>query len=354
MMTDRKSETSLASSNSSSVSRTAPAALAHRGMQDFFAVEQAEECYREGMALLHQERHESAITVFTRGLELNPHHVGIRLMLGVIYGDIRLPFLDYKAAFEHFSIAAGQGSDRAAGAVGLMYLKGEGVARNPQKAVFWVDKAARCGLPFFQWWLGRMYEAGIGAEQSDREAIFWYQQALVRGFNLPPTEMTDLQTRALATIEANEPDIDRTNLGLVVDIDEESDDDRLEAAQEPITVWIPETRDGSRLSALAVPYRDGKMTQQRFKNLLQDRLEELISAAPEEARHWLTGNLEYSPDLYTIASYNTPKDWPIQILMSDEVMIRLNDIDWDAGAIESLDPIDLPSIAQLLEQLAIS
>jgi hypothetical protein len=96
------------------------------------------------------------------------------------------------------------------------------------------------------------------------------------------------------------------------------------------------------------------MTYLRFMELLQDRLEELISADPESARHWLNGSFEYSPDLFTIATYNPPRDWPMQIMMSDQVTIRLNDIDWERDTILTLDRNELPNLAEIVEQLAVS
>ena len=232
-----------------------------------------------------------------------------------------------------------------------MYLKGEGVTRDPKKAFFWIDMAARHGLPFFQWWLGRMYEAGIGAEQNDREAILWYQQAVVHGFDHLPIEITDLQLRALEMLkDDNGGTGEPANRDVALEDEEGTDDELQQRAQEPITVWVPETHHGGGLPALAVPYNGGKMTYLRFMDLLQGRLEELISADPGSARHWLTSSVEYSPDLYMIATY-PPRDWPIQIMMSDQMMIRLNAIDWERDTILTLDRDELPSFAEIVAQL---
>ena len=98
-----------------------------------------------------------------------------------------------------------------------------------------------------------MYEEGVGVDQDLQKAIFWYQQAAAQG-DVDSTEiLTDLQKSILKMIKGDEFDEDPMNLGLTVDVEDECDDELLDLAQEPITVWVSETHDGSRLLALAVP-----------------------------------------------------------------------------------------------------
>jgi TPR repeat protein len=48
---------------------------------------------------------------------------------------------DYEAAFKWYREAALQGDPRAMTFLGLMYRKGLGVARNPDRAIAWYERA---------------------------------------------------------------------------------------------------------------------------------------------------------------------------------------------------------------------
>lgn len=117
-----------------------------------------------------------------------------------------------------------------------------------------------------------------------------------------------------------------------------------------IRVWRPETA-GHGKAGLAVPYRGKqKMTRELYKSLLLERLQELIEADPKAAYQELTASSEYSPDLYTIALYHPQKDWAVQILMCDQMMMCLNQINWDdPGEYLHLSPSEIPGLAMLLE-----
>ncbi len=61
--------------------------------------------------------------------------------------------------------------------LGFMYLEGECVEKNEEKAVFWFRKAAEQGLAGSQATLGMLYKEGRGVEKNPEEARRWYKLA---------------------------------------------------------------------------------------------------------------------------------------------------------------------------------
>jgi hypothetical protein len=115
-----------------------------------------------------------------------------------------------------------------------------------------------------------------------------------------------------------------------------------------VTVWTPFS-EGRLLSGMAVPFNGSAMDRHTYTNLLQDRLDDLINADPKQAKSLLTGSPEHIPDLYTVALYSPPKDWAIQIMMCDQMMIRLNRIDWERGEFAKRPVDELPGLDELIE-----
>ena len=58
-----------------------------------------------------------------------------------------------------------------------MYYKGEGVAKNAEKAVHWWRKGAEQGSPDGQYNLGLMYHKGEGVTKNAKEAVKWWRKA---------------------------------------------------------------------------------------------------------------------------------------------------------------------------------
>ena len=72
---------------------------------------------------------------------------------------------------------AEQGVVEAQYALGTMYLKGNGVEQNDQKALHWYMKAAEQNSAMAQIKLGFMYEDGNGVAKDMKKAKAWYQKA---------------------------------------------------------------------------------------------------------------------------------------------------------------------------------
>jgi hypothetical protein len=77
--------------------------------------------------------------------------------------------------------AAEQGHALAQHGLGFMYLEGECVDKNAEKAVSWLTRAAQQGLAGSQTTLAMMYEEGRGVDKDPEEARRWYRMA---GFDM--------------------------------------------------------------------------------------------------------------------------------------------------------------------------
>jgi TPR repeat protein len=87
---------------------------------------------------------------------------------------------DFKAAYREFVQSAKDGDARAQFAIGVMYHKGKGIAKDYAKALEWYAKAAEQGHATAQNNLGIMYRRGEGVSKSPREAFTWIWMAAMQ------------------------------------------------------------------------------------------------------------------------------------------------------------------------------
>ena len=64
---------------------------------------------------------------------------------------------DYERAFTFYTIAAEQGNPISQYNLGIMYKDGRGVDKNKEKAIFWLEKAAKKGVIEAQYLTGLYY-----------------------------------------------------------------------------------------------------------------------------------------------------------------------------------------------------
>jgi uncharacterized protein len=123
----------------------------------------------------------------------------IGLMLTVSGGIIRAEqFEDGVAAYQRgdfatalglFQPLADQGNAAAQTNLGVMYEKGQGVARSYRKAVKLYRLAAEQGISDAQFNLGVMYYEGQGVAQGYREAAKWFRLAAEQGSALAQSDL---------------------------------------------------------------------------------------------------------------------------------------------------------------------
>jgi TPR repeat protein len=92
--------------------------------------------------------------------------------------------------------AAEKGVVIAQNALAYMYANGVGVAKDNDQALIWYRKAAEQGAPNAQLSLGIAYEEGAGVTQDLEQAAMWYRKAAAWGL--------DDAKKRLATIEAKQ------------------------------------------------------------------------------------------------------------------------------------------------------
>ncbi len=80
---------------------------------------------------------------------------------------------DYQQTLEKARL----GDARAQFNLGLAYDRGEGVAENAEKAVYWYRRAAEQGYANAQSNLGVYVNAGKGVTQDYKEAVRWFRKA---------------------------------------------------------------------------------------------------------------------------------------------------------------------------------
>jgi TPR repeat protein len=97
---------------------------------------------------------------------------------------------DYKAALREFRVSAAQGDARAQYNLGVMYRKGNGVARDYQEADRWYRNAAELGhagaqfslgLMYREGLIGKMYVKGQGIKKNYVKAHKWFNIAASNG-----------------------------------------------------------------------------------------------------------------------------------------------------------------------------
>ncbi len=76
---------------------------------------------------------------------------------------------------------ADQGDPRGENVVGLLYLRGWGVAADPAKAAFWYEKAAEQGVTAAENNLATLYMDGRGVPQNYEKAAHWFRKAADQG-----------------------------------------------------------------------------------------------------------------------------------------------------------------------------
>jgi TPR repeat protein len=88
----------------------------------------------------------------------------------------------WSAACACLRAEAERGNADACFTLGVFYLGGLGVGKNPERAAFWVKKAALAGDEDAQYLLGNFAEQGVGMARNPRAALRWHGKAAERNF----------------------------------------------------------------------------------------------------------------------------------------------------------------------------
>jgi TPR repeat protein len=96
---------------------------------------------------------------------------------------------------------AKKGNVDAQYSLGVRYLKGDGVEKNPSKAVEWIRKAAEQDHAGAQYQLGVVYRDGVGVSKSESEAIKWLRLASSWGISKAQRDLDALLRKQLLASE---------------------------------------------------------------------------------------------------------------------------------------------------------
>ena len=106
---------------------------------------------------------------------------------------------DYQHAMPYFEQAQQAGHMKAPRYLGLMYLNGEGIAKNAKTAFAYFMQAAEEGDITGQYWLGHCYENGIGTSKDMTKAVHWYQESAKRGDHISQPAIDALNRLGIKT-----------------------------------------------------------------------------------------------------------------------------------------------------------
>ena len=109
-------------------------------------------------------------------------HADAQNRLGIMYSKGQDVAKDDTQAVEWFRKAAEQGYATAQNNLGILYGRGQGVAKDDMQAAQWYRKAAEQGHAAAQNNLGLMYSRGQGVAKDDRQAAAWYRKAAEQGY----------------------------------------------------------------------------------------------------------------------------------------------------------------------------
>jgi TPR repeat protein len=125
------------------------------------------------------------------------NRIAIKLSAGLTEGLSAFENGNYDLAFSKLNPLAESGVAMAQNTVGRMYLQGQGVAQDSNKALILFRKAANQGLANAKNNLGVMYAAGGTIPQDYKQAIAFFQQAADQGFSLAMNNLADMYEKGL-------------------------------------------------------------------------------------------------------------------------------------------------------------
>lgn len=119
--------------------------------------------FSNGVALYEQQNFPAAAAAFKKAAEQGKSDAQFNLGLMYLKGEgVAQNYVEAKALFEK---AAAQNNVRAQVNLARMYAKAKGVAPNYGMAVFWFNKAVELGYADAQYSLGVLYVNGIGVSR---------------------------------------------------------------------------------------------------------------------------------------------------------------------------------------------
>jgi hypothetical protein len=129
--------------------------------------------------------------------------------------------------------------------------------------------------------------------------------------------------------------------------------------QDQLKWWAPVFEGDERpRRSMAIPWTASiPPTAQRYRDVLVDRLDELIKANPKQADGEMDTDSRCCPDLISIRSEHSMKYWAFHIGESAQMSFTLARIDWGRQTIKTamnLEDDDIPRLSDYLDGLAMN
>ena len=107
----------------------------------------------------------------------NPGDPRLQDELGRAYSQMKA----YPEAVRHYTLAADAGNAQGMSDLGVAFVKGRGVIRNPQKAFELFMRAAVAGNAFAMQNVGSIYADGVVVKRDRSKALEWYEKSIEAG-----------------------------------------------------------------------------------------------------------------------------------------------------------------------------
>jgi len=104
---------------------------------------------------------------------------------------------DYQTALDKLAPLVETGDAMAQNTLGKMYMQGQGLPRDYNKALLLFRKAAKKNLPNAQNNLGVMYAGGYGVTQDFKQAVSWFEKAANQNYALAMNNLADLYEKGV-------------------------------------------------------------------------------------------------------------------------------------------------------------
>lgn len=154
---------------------------------------------------------------------------------------------DYAKMLPLIQGLANRGNGEGMRALAVVYLRGQGVAKDEAKGLEWMTKAATAGLPAAQHELGLLYLNGVGAEKNLDNAALWLRKAADQGIGLSWHALGRMAADAKKPDEAADLYAKASELGVVAAM--------LDLAQSHMTKGAAATEKRAALDAYTEAYR---------------------------------------------------------------------------------------------------
>lgn len=105
----------------------------------------------------------------------------------IIMGSI--PKSSMAAEIDSIVENAKRGASEAQAKLGMRYMIGHGVVKNPEEGIKWLKKAAKQKNGPALYLLGKIYYEGLGVKKDTEQAIRWYRESALTGEDISMVEL---------------------------------------------------------------------------------------------------------------------------------------------------------------------